>query len=258
MSRQIIESIVAGDMIEANDMVEATLAQIRERKLYEMKRMFAAKMDEVFGGLSPEEIAQRKKAGYRKASDVLGDPAKEKMKAIPGHKFKKVKKKVAEAVDVQPDPQGKVRGGSGKSTKGSFKRKAAATAIRAVRKTARAAGTVGGEVAGRVSAARDIWKKYKAQKAQPSDADYARAAGAEPSHSKADAASSKRPNMLQRNINTLRGREPGYVDTRTPEEKLKTKGGKVGKVVRGTVKGVARGVGQVASDLASIGTSNLE
>lgn len=82
-------------MLEANDMVEAKLAEIRERKIYEMKRMFAAKMHEGVGGLTKAEVEARKKAGYKKASDVLGDPRKE-MTPIAGHQFKKVKKKISE------------------------------------------------------------------------------------------------------------------------------------------------------------------
>ena len=61
-------------MLEANDMVEAKLAEIRERKMYEMKRMFAAKMYEGVGGLTKADIEARRKAGYKRASEVLGDP----------------------------------------------------------------------------------------------------------------------------------------------------------------------------------------
>lgn len=68
-------------MLEANDMVEAKLAEIRERKIYEMKRMFAAKMHEGVGGLTKAEVEERKKAGYKRASEVLGDPRKEKLSA---------------------------------------------------------------------------------------------------------------------------------------------------------------------------------
>lgn len=83
-------------MLEANDMVEAKLAEIRERKMYEMKRMFAAKMYEGVGGLTKAEIEARKKAGYKKASDVLGDPRdKNKSDRLnPGAKI--IKKKVSE------------------------------------------------------------------------------------------------------------------------------------------------------------------
>ena len=56
-------------MLEANDMVEAKLAEIRERKMYEMKRMFAAKMYEAFGGKS---VKQLRDLGFRPASEVLG------------------------------------------------------------------------------------------------------------------------------------------------------------------------------------------
>ena len=81
MSRELIESIVSHNMLEANDMVEAKLAEIRERKLYEMKRMFAAKMNEAMGGQDPKELRAK---GYRRAIDVLGlspyDKAKEEKK----------------------------------------------------------------------------------------------------------------------------------------------------------------------------------
>ena len=70
MSKELIESIVANDMLEANNMVEARLAEIMERKLYEMKRMMQA---ENFGRQDPEDV--RAKPQYQgKASDVLGDP----------------------------------------------------------------------------------------------------------------------------------------------------------------------------------------
>ena len=69
MSRQLIESIVSNNMLEANVMVEAKLAEIRERKMYEMKRMYAARMDEIFGALPKADIEARRKAGYKKASD---------------------------------------------------------------------------------------------------------------------------------------------------------------------------------------------
>ena len=67
-------------MLEANDMVEAKLAEIREKKLYEMKRMFQA---EAFGGQNPKDVKQ--KPGYRgRASDILGlspyDKAREERK----------------------------------------------------------------------------------------------------------------------------------------------------------------------------------
>lgn len=218
MSRQLIESIVAGDMIEANDMVEATLAQIRERKLYEMKRMFAAKMDEVFGGLSPEDIALRKKAGYRKAADVLGDP------------WDKRKKKIQLPDKDKPSlPDMKKEKRIGEETLDEAGLGAAARLAHDPSWTPELR-----------SGFRAALAKRRENRRQQSSADY------------------QRPGLIKRNINTAMGRDPGYVDKRTPEEKMMKKGGRVGKVARGTVKGVARGVGQVAKDLADIGTSNLE
>ena len=83
-------------MLEANDMVEAKMAEIRERKMYEMKRMYAS---EAFGGLTKQEIEDRKKAGYKKASEILGDPREKERKSPrinPGAKI--LKKKVSEGV----------------------------------------------------------------------------------------------------------------------------------------------------------------
>ena len=57
-------------MLEANDMVEAKLAEIRERKMYEAA-----------GGMTKAEMEAKRKAGYRKASDVLGDPIKTQLSA---------------------------------------------------------------------------------------------------------------------------------------------------------------------------------
>lgn len=74
MSKQLIESIVSNKMLEANDMLEAKLNEIRERKLYEMKRMYAS---EAWEGDEPYMSAKTKEGlaqGKRKAADVLGDP----------------------------------------------------------------------------------------------------------------------------------------------------------------------------------------
>lgn len=92
MSRQLIESIISNNMLEANDMVEAKMAEIRERKMYEMKRMFAS---EAFGGLTKDEIEARKKAGYVKAADILRKP-KEKQSQRLNPNAKIIKKKIAE------------------------------------------------------------------------------------------------------------------------------------------------------------------
>lgn len=96
MSRQLVESITSKNMIEASDVFEAKIAKIMERKMYEMKRMMQA---EVFGGLTPAEIEARKKAGYRKAADVLGDPRDKRKRKIPLPDMKKEKKIAEDALD---------------------------------------------------------------------------------------------------------------------------------------------------------------
>jgi hypothetical protein len=202
--KQIVESIIAGKMLEANDMLDAKLSEIRERKLYEMKRMFQA---EVFGGLSKDDIAIRKKAGYRKAADVLGDPWSERKKKIP-LPDKKKEKKIAEAALDEAGLGDGARTAHDPSwtpeTKSQF---------------------------------RDAMAKRRAARA----ADRAASSGYQ------------RPGMIQRNINTLKGRQPGYVDDRSAEDKLKEKGGRLGKLARK----VGDGVGKAASQLADIGSMNL-
>jgi hypothetical protein len=97
MSRELIESIISNNMLEANDMVEAKMAEIRERKMYEMKRMYAARMDEIFGALTKADIEARRKAGYVEAHKKLSDPrdkARKSPKVNPDAKI--IKHKVSE------------------------------------------------------------------------------------------------------------------------------------------------------------------
>jgi hypothetical protein len=89
---QLLESILDKNFVLAESLFQERINTIMEKKLYEKKRMVAADMNEALGGLSPEEIASRKKSGYRKASDVLGDPreapATPKRKAPPKTEIK--------------------------------------------------------------------------------------------------------------------------------------------------------------------------
>lgn len=79
MSRELIESITAGNLLDANDILEAKLAQIRERKLHEMKRMYSAQLDEVLGAFAPGGDPDELRAkGYRPAADELDRREKEK------------------------------------------------------------------------------------------------------------------------------------------------------------------------------------
>lgn len=89
-------------MLEANDMVEAKLAEIRERKMYEMKRMFAAKMEEGVGGLTLAQVQARKELGWKRASEVLPDPRESRSGSTTFHsKPKKAKKKLKEEIDPE-------------------------------------------------------------------------------------------------------------------------------------------------------------
>lgn len=80
--RNLVESILEGNLLEAKEFFDEKMEIIREQKLYEEKRMISAQMDEVAGSLTPAEVEAKKKAGYSKAADVLGDPAEGRKKRM--------------------------------------------------------------------------------------------------------------------------------------------------------------------------------
>lgn len=256
MSRHLVESIISKNMLEASDVVEAKLAEIREKKIYEMKRMMQA---EAFGGLTKAEIEARKKAGYRKAADVLGDPWANRKKKIPLTGVKKKsdapkismsgEKRIGEAVEVAPDPEGKVRGGEGKKSRGykgmAFKlARAGLKGIKAAEKEKAAAPVDPKKI-----------EKKKEKKLVKKTADEVI------KRQEKDKAEPKKLGWVKRNVNTALGREPDY-------EKPASKGGRLGKAINSVGKGVSgttgavgrvglRAVGNLARDLSDIGTSNL-
>lgn len=216
MSIELVESIINGDYVSANELFEQRLNDIKEKKLYETKRMVAADMDEAFGGLTKKEIEDRKKKGFLKASDVLNDPRDIK---IPLRKKEDKKKK------------------------------------RVSEETLDEAGLAAGAVAARELSKRPIAKKlFKAamslrrlgtpsQTSQQSpDHDLRKTFGVEKPGDK------KRPGIIRRNVNTLMGRDAGYVKPeKSPEEKEMQRGGKLGKGLRIAGKGVGlagKGVGK--------------
>jgi hypothetical protein len=67
----LLEHILSEDYVSAGQLFEERLNNIVEKKLIEKKKMMQA---EAMGGMSKAEIDRRKKAGYRKAADVLPDP----------------------------------------------------------------------------------------------------------------------------------------------------------------------------------------
>lgn len=219
----LIDNIVSGNYTEANRIFESSIELIRERKLYEEKRRMAADLDEVFGGLSPEEIAIRKKAGYRKAADVLGDPRD------------KIKKKI-----ILPEPQKKkIAEATEKSTAGirgamqSDDPKVAAAAAkkqRIYRAALALSGRkgLGGKAAPRASF---VSKTTTPEKKVP--------------EKKVELPKDKKTPWLKRNVNTLLGREPDY--TKTPDKR----GGRAGKAVRGAGKIAGSAIGAIAGEIAS-------
>lgn len=98
MSIDLINSVVNGDYVSANRLFEERLANIQEKKLYELKRMIQA---EAFGGMTKAEIEAKKKAGYRKAADVLYDPRSKESLSDAAKKYRASlkKKKVSEDVN---------------------------------------------------------------------------------------------------------------------------------------------------------------
>lgn len=221
--QNLIENILNEDYVSAKEIFESRLDEIMAQKIYEMKRMIAANMDESVGGLTKAEIEARKKAGYRKASDVLGDPREKKSEKLnPGAKL--IKKKVSEAVDVKPDPEGRVRGGEAKAGKENpLMRKITAKIIKVGRK-------VGGKEFRKSYLAGKEAGNQEAERETKSEPKAKRKAAPEP---KTDEKPSK--SWLKRNINTFKGREPD-------EDAPPRKGGSVGRVLRAGLKGAESGL----------------
>lgn len=129
---KLVESILENDFVTAQAIFEERINAIAEKKLLENKKM----IQEQNFPYSLAGVEARKKAGFKRAIDVLGDPTATRKKPL----VKLKKKKIKEAVEVQPDPEGKVRGGKektlrSKSTKEHpIMRKIAATILKAGRK----------------------------------------------------------------------------------------------------------------------------
>ena len=157
----LVEHILNKDYLSANELFEERMIKLQEKKLYESKRMIASEMNEAAGGLTAKEIADRRARGFVKASEVLRDPRDIEITLNKNVRKIKKKKVVKEAApEVQPDPEGKVRGGQTRPVKGTFRRKAAA----AVLKTARKVGSAAGEAAVRINRAKEVWNQYQQQK----------------------------------------------------------------------------------------------
>lgn len=92
MSRELVESILNGDYVSANELFKQNMSNIQERKLYESKRMMQA---EVFGGKTTAQAEKEIRARGmtpRRASDVYQDPRSIKIPKI-GEKKPESKRK---------------------------------------------------------------------------------------------------------------------------------------------------------------------
>jgi len=72
MSRELLESIIFKNMVESNKILEERMTEIREQKLYEMKRMYGSTLYEVLGDFAPggdPDVLRSK--GYKKAAPEL-------------------------------------------------------------------------------------------------------------------------------------------------------------------------------------------
>jgi len=265
-------------MLEANDMVEAKLAEIRERKMYEMKRMFASSMSEALGGLSPKEVEARKKAGYVKASAPkeqggLGLSAydlgqAEKKKRLEG----RLKKKVAEETIDEMRAPGEVPG--------SAERKQDAEKLRTMRKG------LGMLDVGRRTLNKDYLAARKAQmKPKPqlsSGQDTPETQAPEVKISSDEVQTSRRKRLAQQGLKMLKARSGGNATSdrygaalgRATELERRGRKGAVAKIkkayrihrVKQGIKAVGTGIknagkrfmdSPIMRDLHSIGTRNI-
>lgn len=97
----LLEHILNGDYVSANELFEERMVELQEKKLYEEKRMVAAQMDEVHGGKLPSEV--RASPQYRgRASDILGDPTASRKGKRPSTAKKPTSKSSEEPQDVPP------------------------------------------------------------------------------------------------------------------------------------------------------------
>lgn len=190
-----------------------TASRIFESRLDEIveKKLYEKKKQmqaEAFGGMSKDEIQARKDAGYIKASDYFDamNRLKNIQKKASGQSEPKKTKKKLKEAFVSPE---------------ELKKRAASARERLT-----------GQVKKTFSAFRTRHQKATDDSPFPSGMHQTQ--------------TSSQPGRLQRNINTLLGREPDY--TAADRDPVK-QGGRVGRAIRGAA-------GRVAGEIASY--SNLE
>lgn len=108
MSRDLIESIIDGDHIRSRSILEEKLNLIREKKMYEVKRMVATEISEAsFGRMN---VADKRAQGYVPAHEKLGlspyDKTQVKVKADAAERIGKMKsRKTAPKTDTKSEPK---------------------------------------------------------------------------------------------------------------------------------------------------------
>lgn len=98
--KELVESILTGNNVEAQRLFESRINLIREKKLYEAKRNLAAQMDEVTDYSA--RYKELKSSGARKFSDVYDASGEPKLQSSRKSFQKKTPKKLAAPGTVIP------------------------------------------------------------------------------------------------------------------------------------------------------------
>lgn len=214
----LIESILIGELHDASDIFESKMEEIKAKKLFEAKRQVAAKMNEIFGGMTKDEIQKRKDMGYRKAADVLGEPKPLPLlvklkKSKADDKKKKVSEETLDELSMNDVAYG-VGYAGGKAIKAGFN----------AAKTVKVASRLVKHAFRKKAAQQKATQQTKDNSPFPKDMHRTQASSSEKS----------KVGVIQQNINTALGRKANYVK---PEDE---KGGGVGKAVRAGAIGAAK------------------
>ncbi len=97
--RELVESILTGNNVEAKRLFESRMNDIREKKLYEAKKDIAAQMEQTDYGARYQEL---KASGAKRFSDVYDDSGESKLQTSYNKSKKKTPKKLSAPGTVRP------------------------------------------------------------------------------------------------------------------------------------------------------------
>ncbi len=235
----LIELVITGNLAEATELFETHMIEIREKKLYEVKRT----LGELYGYGRGKEFTKGPLKG--KTDAEKRDMAKQAVKL---HKQQKdfTKDRLKQKNKTDPITTAKPVHSLAKGTKLAHKIKSLPFKDRVKLKTAMAMQKIG--------------KKFIDYGNRPIDKnngyDYGKLAGSEPSHPKHDDSSTEKTNgVIRRNWNTFRGRD-------AEDKPEPTKKGRLGRFVKG-VAGAAgidtsSSVGGIVNDILGKARGPLE